>query len=178
MEQWRNIPLYNSEYQASSEGRIKRKKGVNVIGRPIRERIRKTVIQKRYERVILSSGVIENYAVHVLVALAFFGFPENGLWDGKTGTQVNHKDGNSLNNKVSNLEWISEEGNRQHAKINGLLPKGMKNKSAKLTDDNVIEIRNLYKTGFFSQRDLSKKFLVSQSQIWCVINRITWTHIN
>lgn len=51
--------------------------------------------------------------VHRLVAEAFIPNPDNLL-------EVNHIDGNRLNNHVSNLEWCSRTGNAQHAVDTGL----------------------------------------------------------
>lgn len=51
--------------------------------------------------------------IHTLVAKAFLHIPE-----GKT--QVNHKDGNTKNNHVDNLEWVTPQENSQHAVATGL----------------------------------------------------------
>lgn len=66
-----------------------------------------------YETVVLTKdGIRKNYTIHKLVALAFIPNPENK----KT---VNHKDGNKLNNNVSNLEWATEKENQNHKWKNG-----------------------------------------------------------
>ena len=63
--------------------------------------------------------------VHTLVARAFC--------DGyKEGLCVNHKDGNKLNNKAENLEWVSiAENNRHSREVLGNSIKGEKNYNAK-----------------------------------------------
>lgn len=53
--------------------------------------------------------------VHRLVAKAFIPNPSDL-------PEVNHKDGDKLNNRVSNLEWSSISDNRKHAYDTGLQP--------------------------------------------------------
>lgn len=51
--------------------------------------------------------------IHRLVAAAFVDCPD-GM------TEVNHKDGNKLNNDASNLEWVTRSMNIKHARAIGL----------------------------------------------------------
>lgn len=56
-------------------------------------------------------------AVHRLVAYTWMGNPPNDK------LEINHKDGNKLNNHVSNLEWSSRSQNVQHGYDSGLFDK-------------------------------------------------------
>ena len=69
-----------------------------------------TVFPNGYEYVHLCNGKAKTklLRVHRLVAEAFIPNP-NDL------PQVNHKDGNKLNNNVDNLEWVTASENQKHS---------------------------------------------------------------
>lgn len=86
----------------SSEGRIKNKAGTVREGYDHSSGYRRICINER------------DYCVHRLVAQSFL--PNFlGL------SIVNHKDGNKLNPRLYNLEWVSPSGNVQHAFNTGLI---------------------------------------------------------
>lgn len=71
--------------------------------------------------------------VHRLVAEAFIPNP-----DGKP--EVNHKDGNKLNNDVGNLEWVTRSENATHGVKHDLLKHGFNHYSSKLNPEQVLAI--------------------------------------
>ena len=54
---------------------------------------------------------------------------------------------------------------------------GEKNPNSKLTEAEVQEIRNLYKTGAFTMVQLGEKFGMSRRSISAVINKERWKHL-
>lgn len=86
---------------------------------------------KGYLRVVLGG---KRYFVHRLVAEKFIPNPEEK-------EQVNHIDGNKLNNRASNLEWVTNAENRKHAVEHGLQISGEGCPWAKLTKNDVLFIR-------------------------------------
>lgn len=172
IEIWKDVPGYEGYYQVSNLGRVKslerkvphERKGFEFI----KERILKQHI-KRYSFVVLSKNRKKiNKTVHRLVALAFIPNPENK-------PQVNHIDGIKYNNCVENLEWCTIEYNNNHALVNNLKPKGENHGSAKLSEKEVIEIRNINNS--LSVRDIAKTYNVQKCTISKILKRKTWKHI-
>lgn len=81
----------------------------------VHRKILKEIKSGRYARVTFSvKQKMKSFSVHRLVALAFIPNPYNKPC-------VNHKDGNRLNNHVSNLEWATYKENTIHAWDNNLM---------------------------------------------------------
>jgi hypothetical protein len=55
--------------------------------------------------------------------------------------------------------------------------KGERSSNAKLTEEQVFEMRTMYWSGGFSQATLSLKYGVSSRAIFCVVHGILWTHV-
>ena len=110
MEEWRDIPGYESFYQVSNLGNVRSIRFNKV-------RNMKSWDSHGYRAVELC---INNnryiVGVHQLVALAFIPNPGNK-------PEVNHKDRNRSNNNVENLEWVTQSENIAHAYRNGVKPR-------------------------------------------------------
>lgn len=111
-EIWRDIPDYEGFYQASNIGRIKNlsrtvkhPSGGNKV---IKERILSLSIESSgYFTVRLSkNGNKKTFTVHQLVAMAFLKHRRNG-----SKIVVDHIDNSPLNNRLDNLQLISNREN-------------------------------------------------------------------
>lgn len=104
------------------------------------------------------------YFVHRLVAEKYIPNPNNL-------PQVNHKDGNKNNNSVENLEWVSNQENRNHAVENGLHFQGEKCPWAKLTQEDIKYIRS---HSDMKQTELAKMFNVTRTTIGDILHNRSW----
>lgn len=84
----------------------------------------------------------------------------------------NHKDGNKLNNHISNLEWVTWSENMKHAWVNGL-NKG----KTKLTIAQVKFIRYAVRTKLCRQVDLARRFDVNSCTIGDIVHYRNWKNI-
>lgn len=128
-----------------------------------------------YEVNIVNSERKFRAKIHRLVAEVFISNP-NGL------PQINHKDGNKLNNNVENLEWCTAKDNLKHARETGLnssVPnlngKGTKNSRSILTEEKVLKIRENIDDK--THKELALEYGVAESTISGIIARLRWIHI-
>lgn len=176
---WKPIKNYEGIYEISNNGEVRsldKKVKVwfgyrRVTGKPLSGEINRD----GYCRVQLSNAETnsrDRVYLHRLVAGAFIGNPSNKPC-------VNHKDGNKLNNNVDNLEWVTHQENVIHEYATGLCkgPRGELCGSHKLTERQVITIRNSWKEGILLQKELAKMFEVSKECISSIISRRNWKHI-
>ena len=131
-----------------------------------------------YYQVVVTLGSRKNkktFRINIAVAETFIPNPENK-------SQVNHKDGDKLNNHVDNLEWVTSSENMLHAYQTGLEigTKGCDHPESKLTEVDVKFIKEHYipRDKLYGARALGKMFGVSHSTISKIINNLSYLNID
>lgn len=84
---------------------------------------------------------------------------------------VNHKDGDKLNNSLSNLEMVTHQENMAHASRIGLI------RTRKLTPLQVLDIKNLIKEGNITMVSIAKIYGVSPDLIYNIKSGKAWKFI-
>lgn len=97
--------------------------------------------------------------VHQLVCITFNGLPpdDGNIYD------VNHIDGNKLNNHYTNLEWLKHSDNTIHAMKNGL-----RNDNVNVT---IKDIKNNTEQTFYSIFELARFLNISRESVYALIGR-------
>jgi hypothetical protein len=169
MSAWKAVVGFAGLYEVSDSGCVR------TIGRGpgrVEGRIHKECINSRgYPVVSLRTRDrvhVQRY-VHDLVTHAFHGTCPRGY-------QVNHKDCDKTNNRLSNLEYVTPQENNAHEDLMGLRPRGENNGRAILTDGHVKEIRSLHKSGISYSR-IAARFFVSKSCIAHIASGRQWKHL-
>jgi len=87
--------------------------------------------------------------------------------------QVAHNDGNILNCSAANLRWATAKENAADRVKHGTLVRGSKQHAAKLTENQVLEIRKMSRKGL-KPKEIAKKFEVDGSLICHIMAGRAW----
>lgn len=176
----------------SLERLVTNSKGVT---KRIKGRILKPINRNGYYVVNLHANArCKMLLVHRLVAETFI----PNLY---TKEQVNHKNGIKLDNRLENLEWTTPKENTHHAIRTGLShpkestirvwrekrkymidclqrrstfrPKGELNPNAKLTREDVSDIRQKFSQGY-SIHDLQNMYTIARQTVENILNNKRW----
>jgi hypothetical protein len=153
-EIWKQVIIENindeKKYFVSNLGRFKNSFGIIMENYKIND--------NGYIRVFIYN---RTYALHRLIALAFIENPQNK-------EQVNHIDGNKINNRVDNLEWVTNSENQLHKYQIGL----GNNFTRKI---NQYDLEWNFIKEFESIALASKELNIGKTNIWGVLNKIRKT---
>lgn len=159
-EIWKDIPGYEGEYQASTEGRIKSLRRMVLsknwsTGLPFERSVPERILRpgqfckSGHVSVVLRRGT-KGKPVHQLIMLTFVGPPPEGM-------EVLHNDGNPKNNRLENLRYGTRTENILDVLRIGKVWR-------KLNIDDVHAIRKALSQGLTGSA-VAKMFGVSESTI-------------
>ncbi len=172
-EIWKDVFGLEDSYMVSNLGRVKSKEKIvkqisrwgKLMEKPYPEKLIKQFINTKGYYTACIKGT---KTIHRLVAIAFIFNPENKK-------EVNHKDGNKLNNNEINLEWATRSENTIHAFKTGLCNsiKGIDNKRSQpisqFTSDGKCVMN------WAGAREAERVTGMKQSSIWRALNGLQKT---
>lgn len=128
-----------------------------------------------YKMVRLSGEHRGLYSIHRLVAQTFIPNP-------LSLSEVNHIDGNKLNNHASNLEWCSKRDNMIHAHVTGLAKniQGSRNHNALIDETKAAAIWQFAQTQegrAMNNRQVAEKFSCSRATVTKIRRGESWRHV-
>lgn len=168
--EWRPVSGYESQYEVSSDGRVRSIDREELLNNGWNRHRKGRVLKQMPKKTgymcvnLYKHSHMRTFLVHRIVASAFIANP-----DGKP--EVNHINGNKHDNRVENLEWVSESENIRHSFVS--LGKRPASPNKKLTDNQVRQIRAM--SG--AQKDIAKQFGVSRSAIQLIKSGKTYKEI-
>ena len=184
VEQWKPVVGCEGLYEVSSQGQVKSLDRIC---------LDKNGLAKKFKGRTLSIVIKKNkYGCYAVVRLPVKGqFKANNRYvahlvlEAFVGprpikAECCHCDGNSLNNNADNLRWDTPKENSRDKYEHGTVLWGSKNYQAKLTEEQVIEIRkkyvcnSKYKT---NSKELAAEYGVDSQTIGKIVRRERWQHL-
>ena len=126
--------------------------------------------RKQYRMAILSrDGKMYRRTLHILMLEVFVGPRPNGM-DGC------HEDDNQANNRLGNLRWDTKQANYEDRERNGKTAAGERNGHAKLSAEDVVQIREL-SAGGATNLELAAQFKCNTRNISQIVLGQTWKSV-
>lgn len=182
-EVWKPIPDFPG-YEVSDRGGVRsywlkiglgRGRGTKQELQATPQRVLRPALVARYLRVTLfrNGKRFSHCTIHSLMLQAFIG-PR------PVGMEGCHKNGQYLDNTLSNLRWDTKQANSQdsvrHGTHSGFKRKGIKHPGVKLTEQQVIHVRIEANKGV-SHTSLARTLGVCPQTVDAICKRKTWAHI-
>lgn len=174
-EEWTQMEGFEGVFDMSNLGRIKSLERLSPYKhsfRKVKEKILTASVNRYnyYKYTLCYNKKYTNVLLHRMIAIHFIENPENK-------PEVNHIDGVTTNNDLWNLEWNTPKENIANAFKLGAMycRKGTRNNGSKMTEAQVLEIREL--KGKMTYPEISKIYGIDVSTIGNIINRKSWNHI-
>ena len=168
-EIWKDIPGYEGVYQVSSIGRVRSVDRV-VTRRDGRDFFKKGQIQKLQNnghgylyKQLKHKGKIKNCYIHKLVLLTF-------KKERPKGMVICHLDGDTTNNRLDNLRYDTPLENNIDQFRHGT-------KKGKLSEEDVIKVRKMYKEGF-KTKQIAEYFNVGRWIVQRINNDKNYSWLN
>lgn len=150
-EQWKKIVIDGQVtcYSVSNTGKVRNDKKMSLL--------EGYVANNGYRMVHLRYRIDKMCSVHRLVMKAFCPIQDMDV------LQINHKDGNKLNNNIDNLEWSTALENMRHSFINSL-------QSKQLRQCYAYDLDGDYIAEYESVADASRELKIDAANIFRCIN--------
>ncbi len=117
----------------------------------------------------LSNGTYRRMTASVLVLEAFVGPRPDGM-------ECCHDNGDATDDRLENIRWDTHSANLLDRRRHGTAPHGETVHTAKLTTEQVVEIRKRRDAGD-GVTLLAKLYKVTAANISAICNRKTWKHV-
>jgi hypothetical protein len=173
-EHWLPVPGYGGHYEASSLGRVRVKDRVvvrrhstgGVASFHYKGRLLRPTMDRSYAYVTIGwEGKTKKVAVHRMVLLAFVGEPPEGM-------EACHCNGDSADNRPTNLRWDTHYENNQDRKRHGTYAAGAAHPMSRLDAETVRAIR----ASGLGSTAAAAKFGISTSQAHRILKGQSWVH--
>jgi len=93
------------------------------------------------------------------------------------GKEAGHSCGNRMCINPRHLRWVTRSENEADKVVHGRSNRGERSGAAKVTQEDVTEIRRAYKAGGCTQQSLAESLGVSLMTVNDIIRRRTWKHL-